>query len=91
MEKLHYDYPTSKLNDILLDFVKSNDGKKKRFKHGLIIASLDEYIEKVTSLNGINLFLQLCQFANEQSVKEKKPPISQKILEVLEKENDLKG
>ena len=69
MEKLHYDYPTSKLNDTLIDFVKSPDGKKKRYRHGLIIASLDEYIEKVSSLNGINLYLEICQIANELSVE----------------------
>ena len=85
MEKLHYDYPTSKLNDTLHDFVKSSDGKNKRFKHGLIIASLDEYIEKVTSLNGINLYLEICQFANEQSIMNEKgdPFISEEIINIL--------
>ena len=43
-------------------------------------------------LNGIDLYLDICQFANEQSlIHNGDPDISNKILKVLEKQNRLKG
>ena len=56
----------------------------KRSKHGLISLSLDSFIEKVEELNGINLYVDICQFANEKSIEHSiDPDISKKILDVL--------
>lgn len=92
MKMLHFDYQTSKLNESIDEFVSSRFGEEKMWKNGIISLSLEEFATKISSLNGINLYLDICQFANETSVaNDGDPEISRKIIAILEKKNNLKG
>jgi hypothetical protein len=75
LKLLFNDYPTSKITETIDEFYSSLYGQEnKRWKHGLITANLDEYTKKVKSLNGLQLYLNVCEFANELSVENNGDP-----------------
>jgi hypothetical protein len=56
----------------------------------LITVSLDEYTKKLKSLNGLQLYLNVCEFANEMSIENDGDPlVSMKILDILRDKNSL--
>lgn len=71
---LYNDYPTSKIVETVDEFFNSKYGKEnKKWKHGLITLSLDEYASKISELKGIKLYLDVCQFSNELSIRNNSP------------------
>ena len=50
----------------------------------MITLSLDDYAKKIKTLDKIQLYLDVCEFANELSVEnDGDPKISEKILVIL--------
>ena len=41
----------------------------KKWKQGLIVLSLDDYSKKMEEINGIQLYLDVCQHANSFAVQ----------------------
>lgn len=88
---LYNEYPTSKIVETVDEFFNSMYGREnKKWKHGLITLSLDEYAHKIGDLKGIQLYLDVCQFSNELCIEREMPDIINEIVDTLEMKNKLK-